>query len=376
MKILCVHPHYELYGSDRCFIDCVAALRRSFPSARIDVLLPQAGPIAARLMPLADEVVVTPLWVIRRRHWRKLLTQGAFTLPGALARAFARFRRSDLVYINTITAIDYILVARLFRRKALLHVHEAPPGFVGKVLGRMLRAVGIATIFNSRATRDAFPLKAEVQSYVLYNGIRGPKAVRYSTYDGTQRLRLLMLGRVSRGKGQDLLIEACANLPAALRDRLEIRIVGSSFEAQLELEADLAAQARTVGGEELIRFEPFVENPAELFEWCDLVVVPSRVPEGFGRVPVEAMAFGRASIVAAHGGLAEIVADGMTGWHFAPGEAADLAVRIRDAIESPESVREFGQSARAQFEARFAADLIEKQFGQIMRERISQNGEG
>jgi len=27
MRIVCVHQGYELYGSDRCFIDSVAALR-------------------------------------------------------------------------------------------------------------------------------------------------------------------------------------------------------------------------------------------------------------------------------------------------------------------------------------------------------------
>jgi glycosyltransferase involved in cell wall biosynthesis len=84
--------------------------------------------------------------------------------------------------------------------------------------------------------------------------------------------------------------------------------VGSSFDAQLE--EDLHCRAKRLPRPDVIRFEPFVADPSPLFQWCDLAVVPSRVPEGFGRVPViEAMAFGRSSIVAAHGGLTEIMLD-------------------------------------------------------------------
>jgi glycosyltransferase involved in cell wall biosynthesis len=142
-----------------------------------------------------------------------------------------------------------------------------------------------------------------------------------------------MLGRLSRAKGQDLLIEACARLPPSLLNCVEVRIIGSSFEAHLKLEGDLHGRAREIGGSDVIRFEPFVDDPGPLLEWCDLTVVPSRAPEGFGRVPVEAMAYGRASIVASHGGLTEIVVNEETGWHFTPNDPDALALQIRRAIQ-------------------------------------------
>ena len=45
MRIVCVHQGYELYGSDRSFIDSVAALREAWPQAEIEVVLPHEGPI-------------------------------------------------------------------------------------------------------------------------------------------------------------------------------------------------------------------------------------------------------------------------------------------------------------------------------------------
>ena len=54
MRIACVHQGYELYGSDRCFVESVAALRAAFPHAEIEVVLPRDGPIVAALAPHAE----------------------------------------------------------------------------------------------------------------------------------------------------------------------------------------------------------------------------------------------------------------------------------------------------------------------------------
>ena len=67
MRIVCVHQGYELYGSDRCFIDSVAALREAWPQAEIEVVLPREGPIAAPLRALASRVSIEPLFILRRR---------------------------------------------------------------------------------------------------------------------------------------------------------------------------------------------------------------------------------------------------------------------------------------------------------------------
>ncbi len=285
MKILCVHQGFELYGSDRCFAESVQAIRKLYPAARIGVIIPRDGPLAGLLRPLADELSVAPLWVVRKRGLGRLLALAAFTFPRAFGRAVAGFRENDLVYINTVTVLDYLLAAAFFRRKALLHVHEAPSGLIGAGFGALVRAVGAPTIFNSQATRRAYRPGGRMSAYVLYNGVQGPKSAAPSNYDGARRLRLLMIGRLSRAKGQDLLIEACGLLPRSLLDRIEVRIVGGSFGAQGRLEQDLRDRARSLGGPELISFQPFVDDPGALYEWCDVAVVPSRVREGFGRIP-------------------------------------------------------------------------------------------
>ncbi len=372
MQILCVHQGFELYGSDRCFANSVQAIRKLYPAARINVVIPRDGPLAALIRPFVDELRVAPLWVVRKRGLGRKLASAAVTFPLAFARAVAGFRANDLVYINTVTVLDYLLAAAFFRRKALLHVHEAPGGLIGAGFGALVRAVGAPTIFNSQATRRAYNPGERMPAFVLHNGVRGPDQITPCDYDGTRRLRLLMIGRLSQAKGQDLLVEACGLLPAAILDRIEVKIVGGSFGGPpgglSTLEQDLRRHARSLEGG-LISFAPFDEDPGALYEWCDLAVVPSRVREGFGRIPVEAMAHGRASIVAAHGGLPEIVAHEETGWHFKPGCAQDLSAAIVRAALAPDEVRRFGEAGRRRFEQSFTAAQIERGMQSIVRQR-------
>jgi glycogen(starch) synthase len=62
-------------------------------------------------------------------------------------------------------------------------------------------------------------------------------------------------------------------------------------------------------------------------------VVPSVIPEGFGRVAVECLASGTPCVVSALGGLLDVVTDGVEGLHVPPGDAAQLAATIRLLID-------------------------------------------
>src|SRR2546421_11254922 len=84
MRIVCVHQGYELYGSDRCFIESVAALRAAWPRAEIEVVLPREGPIAAPLAALGARISFEPLFILRRRGFARQIATSPFRLPLAL----------------------------------------------------------------------------------------------------------------------------------------------------------------------------------------------------------------------------------------------------------------------------------------------------
>jgi glycosyltransferase involved in cell wall biosynthesis len=371
MRIVCVHQGYELYGSDRCFIDSVAALRDAWPQADIEVVLPREGPIVAPLRALATRITIEPLFILRRRGFVRLVATAPFRLAGALRRAVRRMRAADLVYVNTVMVVDYLIAARFFAAKTLVHVHEIPDGAKLALFRALLRWSRAEAIFNSKATRSAYALPAGRPQHVLYNGIAVPPEARPADYDDRRPLRLLMLGRINRIKGQDLLIEALAQLPNCAARRLEVRIVGETFENDVAREQALHAAANDAGLQCTVRFEPFQPDPAPLYRWADIVTVPSRLPEALGRVAIEAMAHGRPALVARIGGLTEIVEDRVSGWVVPPNDAEQLARTIVEIVTHPESWRDYGAAARARFETVFAAPAIAQQLQAIVRARVT-----
>jgi glycosyltransferase involved in cell wall biosynthesis len=369
VRIACIHQGYELYGSDRCFVESVAAIRKAFPQAEIEVVLPRAGPIVAHLEDMADLIAIEPIWVLRRSSLARLIMFGAVQLPIALLRAIRRLRSSDLVYVNTSVIVDYQLAARLFPGKVLLHIHELPTGASNLILRGLSRWSAAEIIFNSRATKKAFaPIGAE-SAHVIYNGLSGPPEPETTSYDGLRPLRVLMLGRVNWWKGQEILLGAIASLPDEVRARLTVRIVGGAFENP-QRERALSELVGALGLDRHVSVEPFVSDPSSLYRWADVVAVPSQLHESLGRVAIEAMAYGRPAIVSAIGGLTEVVADGRTGWFVAPGDVAALAARLRGIVEEPQAWRGFDVAARQRFEALFSEAAASSAIASVLTNKL------
>ncbi|TPL21564.1 glycosyltransferase [Mesorhizobium sp. B2-4-10] len=369
MRIACVHQGYELYGSDRSFAESVAALRAAFPSADIEVVLPRSGPIVQILEPHASRIVFEPLWVLRRQAILRLATVEMARLPLALWRAWRRLRQCDLVYVNTSIVADYALAARLLPHKAVLHIHEIPEGFMRTILVALMRWSHADLIFNSRATRAAFGIAGRSRTHVVYNGVAGPPAVEPMHYDGSRPLRVLLLGRINRIKGQEVLLEAVASMPPELRSRIEVRLVGGAFEST-ERELALAELVNTMGLADRVSVLPFIPDPSQHYRWADIVTVPSRRPESLGRVAIEAMAYGRPPLVSAIGGLVEVVSDGETGWHVPPNNAAALAAKLQAIILRPEAWRGFVAAGRARYETVFSEPVAAAAIAAIAADKL------
>jgi glycosyltransferase involved in cell wall biosynthesis len=373
VRIACIHQGYELYGSDRCFIESVAAIRNAFPLAEIEVVLPAAGPIVAFLRDKADRVTIEPIWVLRRRSLPRMIMLGAVQLPIAIARAVRRLRKHDLVYVNTSVVVDYQIAARFFPGKVLLHIHELPAGASKLIFRGLARWSAAELIFNSRATKRAFAPSGERSGHVIYNGVAGPAAPEATTFNGSSPLRVLMLGRVNWWKGQNILLQAIASLPEDVRARLTVRIVGGAFENP-RLEEALRDLVRRLGLARNVSVEPFAPDPSPLYRWADVVAVPSQQHESLGRVAIEAMAYGRPAIVSAVGGLTEVIADGRTGWFVPPGDVDALATRLRAIVEQPRTWRGFGAAGRERFEALFSESAAASAIASVMIDKLARSG--
>jgi glycosyltransferase involved in cell wall biosynthesis len=146
--------------------------------------------------------------------------------------------------------------------------------------------------------------------------------------------------------------------------------VGDVSGDQLNYKTDIFQKMKHLGLEECVKICPFSDNPVHHYEWADVVVVPSIVPESFGRVAIEAMSAGCCVLAAAHGGLLEIVRHRKTGLFFQPGDTDSLAGAVQWLIENPDSVRTFGNQGKIRFNACFDEKRYIRQLGMLINNQL------
>jgi glycosyltransferase involved in cell wall biosynthesis len=171
------------------------------------------------------------------------------------------------------------------------------------------------------------------------------------------RPRILLPGRISRWKGQDVLIDALAVLKGQGRYALGLCVGGA--DGRDAILGDLKARAAAAGVD--VRFPGSCADMPAAYSLADVVVCPSTEPEPFGRTAVEAQAMGAPVIAADHGGARETVAPGVTGWLTPPGDATALAAALSEALAMPaERCADMARAARTRVVQHFSKESLQK----------------
>ncbi len=103
-------------------------------------------------------------------------------------------------------------------------------------------------------------------------------------------------------------------------------------QGRSEFRAELESLIAEKGLEGRIRIVDQCNDMPAAYMLANVVVSASTDPEGFGRVPIEAQAMGRAIIATNHGGAKETIIDSHTGWLVPPSDADALANAIDFAL--------------------------------------------
>ena len=187
-------------------------------------------------------------------------------------------------------------------------------GLVGKeIRERSSLLEGHTMITHSGYVAKRFP-GAKVVPY-SYSGSVARKARKLE--DG--QLHILFLGRLQKNKGADMLDAVSAGLE---RRNVEHLI-------------DVGGNGPVRPSGKNMRLHGFVqgEKKVKLLELADMLLVPSRWPEPFGMVVLEAMANGIPVVASKVGGLGELVEGQGCGLTASPesGELADAVMRMVDS---------------------------------------------
>jgi glycosyltransferase involved in cell wall biosynthesis len=378
---LMLHQSAELYGSDRVALRVCEGLKAA--GFQVVALVPFDGPLVPSLRAAGAECHVGPVGKVARSDLTPVgvLIWSADLVKGLLAiRSALRGRRPDLVYSNTLAVIAGALWARLNGVKHVWHVHEIlpRPPFIQRLYSTALRLLADKVLCNSTATR-AWILGNQValgdRTAVVWNGVddlpqqpTGAGArIRAEIGCGAGETLVVLVGRINGWKGQEVLVEAADLLWASGKRNLRFAIVGDPPPGQSGHLDRLRKQVARSPASPAIRLLEFTDDPAAVWEACDVAVVPSTAPEPFGLVAVEAMAAGKPVVAAAHGGLLDIVEDGVTGLLVPPGDATALGGAL-NRLANDEGLRlRMGAAGRERQRRLFTADEQKQRIGLICR---------
>ena len=160
-------------------------------------------------------------------------------------------------------------------------------------------------------------------------------AIREELLAGDE-VALLYVGRISREKSLDVLLEAFAAVRAH-RPATRLVLVGDG-PARSDLES-AAGPGVTFLGEERGR------RLAAIYASCDVFCFPSST-DTFGQVVLEAAASGLPVVAAAAGGVPELVQDGRTGLLVPPGDVDALVDSIVALVDDAEVRAALGRRGR------------------------------
>ncbi|GJN06225.1 hypothetical protein PR202_ga23930 [Eleusine coracana subsp. coracana] len=253
-------------------------------------------------------------------------------LPARGQEAVDTARKADLVILNTAVAgkwLDPVLKDHVpeVLPKILWWIHEMRGHYfkleyvkhLPFVAGAMIDSHTTAEYWKSRTSdrlnKELMEVAEDsVARRVLREHIRESLGVR------NEDILFAIINSVSRGKGQDLFLQAFyQSLQLIQQQKLKVPVlhavvVGSDMNAQTKFETQLRDFVVKSGIHARVQFVNKTLAVAPYLAAIDVLVQNSQARgECFGRITIEAMAFKLPVLGTAAGGTTEIVVDGSTG---------------------------------------------------------------
>lgn len=199
--------------------------------------------------------------------------------------------------------------------------------FLGSLTNRI--SYQIVQILAKKANK-IIAISQSQKAYLEANGFKNIDVI-YNTATFTQpksrilkEKKVLFAGKLSRGKGSQILINTIKNLVP--KSNIKFIFAGNIDEKNIPKEKGFRRKAKFLGGVNH-------QKLASLYKSVSAVVTPSVYPESFGRVALESLSCGTPVVVTNIGGLPEIVKDHETG-RVVEANSEDLAKALLEVVNN------------------------------------------
>jgi glycosyltransferase involved in cell wall biosynthesis len=354
------------------------------------VVMPHDGPIVSMMREMGIEVVFVPMRQLRTV--RSLRYQVGYLLAFwptvlRLARLFRR-EHADLVHSNSIFCLYGGLAAKVGRIPHVWHVHEIPdqaPPLVGlltwvaEALSTkvMVITAAVAAIFRpaSRASGKVVQISEGIDVARFNPGVDGA-AVKAELGSAGGSPLVGWVARLDPWKGGEVFIRAAAIVHRARGD-VRFAVCGGELAGYERHASQLRELARDLDLDDVLQFAGWRygwNRMPEVMAALDVLVHTPVRPEPLGLVVLEAMATGRPVIASAHGGLLEIVDNGIDGVLVPVGDHEATAAAILRVLDDPGRAGAMATAARRTVETRYDADDYARRIQDLYLSLITSSG--
>ncbi len=225
-----------------------------------------------------------------------------------------------------------------------------------KVMGWGKYVIAISQVI-AKHMMDAFKVPYR-RIKLIYRGVDLEKfSYKEPGESGKSDYAIGIIGRLTPLKGHTYFFRAAAKL---LRHfpRIKVLVVGDASPGKEKYRQELEDLVRRLGLSRNVEFLGRRGDIPEILSGLDVLVLATTVPEGFGRVIIEAFASGVPVVATGVGGVTEIIRDGENGLLVPPEDPQSMSDAIVRLLKDTSLARDIVRRARKDAEDRFNLDRM------------------
>jgi glycosyltransferase involved in cell wall biosynthesis len=363
--LLQVIPELETGGAEQTTLDVARAVLEAGGRALVAT---QGGRMAEGLAQTGGELVPLPVatknplvMALNARRLARLIREERVSVVHARSRAPAfsalrAARATGVPFVSTyhgvynarsalkrrwnavMTRGDLVIANSEFTRQHVIDEHGVNPERVVAI------PRGLNLDWFDPAKVDRERVRALCHSWAIEADDPGPK--------------ILLAGRLTRWKGQGLMIDALARMASQGGPNLMVLMAGDD-QGRKGYREHLEQAIVNNGLSDSVRLVGHADDMPAAYRLAELAAAPSTDPEAFGRTAVEPQAMERPVLAADHGAVRETVVDGETGWRVPPGDVDAWAGALVQAVEAgPDRWAEMGRAGRERVQRLYSVQAM------------------
>ncbi|MBQ9731591.1 MAG: glycosyltransferase family 4 protein [Alphaproteobacteria bacterium] len=179
---------------------------------------------------------------------------------------------------------------------------------------------------------------------------------------------LTLIGRITRWKGQHLLVEALSKM----KNKNYYCVIAGDDQGRVNYVDEIKELATKYRLKNRVGFYGKVLDPQALMQASTVVLSTAIEPEAFGRISVEGQAMGKIVIASDIGGSLDTITDGVTGKLFKSGNAISLANALDWSLKlSEEEKKKIANAAKKNAKDNFTKQIMCDKTIAVYRELVT-----